>query len=105
LSETFRCGFRRVPISLGYSATAVDKLARNARRAILSLFIQDLELNFRNGLADRSRPDSDLVGWQPGRPKCFGQSVHEHNIGPWERSLQLVKHSRSYRSASGTHVA
>ena len=52
LSEPFRRSFGRVPISLGYAATAVDKLARNTRRAILSLVIQDVELNLGNRLAD-----------------------------------------------------
>src|SRR5262249_15417619 len=66
LAEPLRGGFGRVPISLGYAATAVDKLARNTRRAIAPLFIQHVELNFGNRLADRSRPGGELIGWQPG---------------------------------------
>ena len=39
LPKPFRCGLRRVPISLGYTTTAVHKLSRNMRRAILSFLI------------------------------------------------------------------
>ena len=52
LPEPFRRGFGRVPISLGYAATAVYKLASNTWRAILPFVIQDVELNLGNRLAD-----------------------------------------------------
>src|SRR5689334_2535316 len=61
LSKSFRGGFGRVPVSLGYAATTVNQLARNARRTVTPLFVEDVKLDFGNCLADRSRPNSDLL--------------------------------------------
>src|SRR5213079_3268380 len=44
LPESFGGRFGRVPISPGYAATAVNKLARNTRGAIPALLVPDVEL-------------------------------------------------------------
>src|SRR5215471_13574508 len=62
LPKSFRCRFGRVPISLGHATTAVDELTGDAWRAILSLLVQDVEINFRDRFADRSRSGRELIG-------------------------------------------
>ena len=82
----------------------MDELAGNTWGAILALSVQHVKLNFGNRLADRSRPGAELIGRQPRRPKSFGQSVHEDNVGRGKRFPQVIKHSRRDRSARCAHI-